>query len=218
MAGLLFWDVDTQHDFMRADGKLYVPGGEEIIPILGRLTRYAHDRGIRIVASADDHEPDHRELHNHPDFVETFPPHCIRGTPGQSKIPETTLRDPLVIEPEQKDPALPQKALAHPGDLLFHKHWFDVFSNSHVLPVLRALDPPVIVVYGVATEVSDRYVIEGLARHRPHIRLYFVTDAARAIRAEVAEHLLKEWAEEGVRLVSSGEILEDGILDHYLND
>jgi nicotinamidase-related amidase len=31
MAGLIFWDVDTQNDFMHADGKLYVPKAEEII-------------------------------------------------------------------------------------------------------------------------------------------------------------------------------------------
>ena len=28
---ILFWDVDTQYDFMRPEGKLYVPGAEEII-------------------------------------------------------------------------------------------------------------------------------------------------------------------------------------------
>ncbi|MGE3527399.1 MAG: cysteine hydrolase family protein, partial [Gemmatimonadales bacterium] len=85
MPNLIFWDVDTQADFMKADGKLHVPGSEEIIPTLKRLTDYAHARGIRIIASADDHVPGHRELSDTPDFVETFPPHCMRGTPGQKK-------------------------------------------------------------------------------------------------------------------------------------
>src|SRR5687768_17135616 len=96
----IFWDVDTQYDFMKADGLLYVPDSEAIIPALAALTDHAHQRGIPIVASADDHAPHHRELHDTPDFRETFPPHCMRGTPGQAKIAETTLRNPLVIEPE----------------------------------------------------------------------------------------------------------------------
>ena len=33
MTRLLFWDVDTQHDFMRSDGLLYVPGSDEIVPV-----------------------------------------------------------------------------------------------------------------------------------------------------------------------------------------
>ena len=100
----IFWDVDTQHDFMRSTGKLYVTGSEEIIPTLQQLTDYAHQRGIRILASADDHVPGHRELAAEPDWKTTFPDHCMRGTPGQRKIPETTLRNPLVIEPEAQDP------------------------------------------------------------------------------------------------------------------
>ncbi|MBI2614538.1 MAG: hypothetical protein HYW52_02435, partial [Gemmatimonadetes bacterium] len=52
MAGLIFWDVDTQYDFMRADGKLYVPDAERIIPNLAQLTGAAHQHGIRVVASA----------------------------------------------------------------------------------------------------------------------------------------------------------------------
>ena len=67
-AAVLFWDVDTQVDFMHANGKLYVPDAEAIIPNLKRLTDYAHAHGIRIVASADDHVGGHRELSTAPDF------------------------------------------------------------------------------------------------------------------------------------------------------
>jgi nicotinamidase/pyrazinamidase len=216
MAGLLFWDVDTQADFVEPGGKLPIPGAGEIRPALKRLTAFAHDHQVRILASADDHVAGHRELGDQPDFVETFPPHCMRGTGGQRKIPETALLNPLVIEPDHQDPAAPARAQGHAGDLLLLKHWFDVFTNPNVLPIVRALDPQAIVMYGLATDGSARYAIEGLAQHRPHTRIYFVTDAARAFNPKVAEHLLKEWAEEGVRLVTTEEIVDGGVPEPYL--
>jgi nicotinamidase/pyrazinamidase len=200
----LFWDVDTQHDFMRATGKLYVGESEAIIPNLAALTDYAHQRGIRIVASADDHEPGHRELSDAPDFRESFPEHCMRGTPGQRKIPETTLRDPLVIEPDQP---LPTGVRAHAGDFLLHKHWFDVFTNPHVLPLLDLLDPSDIVLYGVALDVCNRYAIEGLLRHRPGGHIHLVTDATRAISPESSAALLSDWERRGVTLVTTADVL-----------
>ena len=139
MGGVVFWDVDTQVDFMHADGKLYVPDAEQIIPQLKRLTDHAHAQRIRVVASADDHVAGHRELSATPDFKETFPEHCMRGTRGQAKIPETSLRDPLVVEPERQDPAaLAGRVRPHAGDILFNKHWFDVFTNENVETVLGA--------------------------------------------------------------------------------
>jgi len=212
MGGTIFWDVDTQVDFMHADGRLYVPDAESIIPNLARLTDYAHTHGIRIIASADDHVPGHRELSDHPDFGETFPPHCMRGTPGQRKIPETALRDPLVIEPEPQDAgALGAKVAAHGGDLLFHKHWFDVFTNANVDPVVSALHPRTVVLYGVATDVCNKYALEGLMARHPEVRLFAVTDAMKAIDPDAQEHLLKQWGEEGVRMLTTDEIVEDGI-------
>jgi len=219
MKRLIFWDVDTQVDFMTPSGKLYVPGAEEIMPVLKRLTDFAHDRGIRIVASSDDHVPGHEELSATPDFHETFPEHCMRGTAGQQKVVETTLNDPLVIQPEPLDiDRLAEEVGRHRGDILFLKHWFDVFTNASVDTVLRVLDPEVIVLYGVALDVCDKYAIEGLLRHRPQTRLYFVTDAAKAIHADVAEHLLREWGDEGVRLITSTDILENDILEPYLTE
>ena len=208
MADGIFWDVDTQYDFMRADGKLYVPDAESIIPNLRRLTDHAHRHGVRVVASADDHVPGHRELSDAPDWTATFPPHCLRGTPGQAKIPETALRDPLVIEPDPTDPrALAARIRAHVGDILLHKHWFDVFTNPNLLPVLDALAPSAIVLYGVALDVCNKYAIEGLLRHRPGLSITLVTDATRAIHPESSAALLDAWRRQGVHLATSDEVL-----------
>jgi nicotinamidase/pyrazinamidase len=209
---LLFWDVDTQVDFMHADGKLYVPEAESLVPNLKRLTDHAHARGIRIVASADDHVGGHRELSAAPDFHDTFPEHCMRGTPGQAKIPETRLREPLVIEPSPEEPAVvADRVRSHPGDILFHKHWFDVFTNPNVGPVLDVLDPQRIVLYGVAQDVCDRYAIEGLLAHRPTARLYAVRDAMKPIDPAAGERLLRAWSAKGVTIVTTDDVVVKGV-------
>lgn len=214
MARVIFWDVDTQYDFMRADGKLYVPDAEHIIPNLKRLTDYAHGHGIRIVASADDHVEGHRELSDEPNFKDTFPLHCMRGSAGQKKIPETSLGDPLVIEPDPRDPeVLADLVRGYPGHILFHKHWFDVFTNPNVLPVVDALAPEDIVLYGVALDVCNRYAIEGFLQHRPGIRLFAVTDAMKPIDRDVGEQMLRDWGDEGVRLVKTSEVVFGGLVE-----
>lgn len=208
MAGLIFWDVDTQYDFMHADGKLYVPDAEHIIPNLERLTNHAHAEGIRVIASADDHEPHHEEISDTPDFRTTFPRHCERGTRGQQKIAQTALHDPLLIEPTPQDPMdIRRRVRVHASDILFHKHWFDVFTNPNVEPVLDELDPEAIVVYGVALDVCDRYAIDGLLVRRPNTSLALVTDAAKPIVAEAGERLIAEWRTRGVTMVTTDDVL-----------
>ncbi len=208
MAGLVFWDVDTQYDFIHPDGKLHVPGAEHIVPNLKRLTDHAHAHGIRVVASADDHLPAHEEISESPDFEKTYPPHCMRGTPGQRKIPETALRDPLLIEPAAIDPdELRRRVRGHTGDILIHKHFFDVFTNPNVDNLLGVLDPEEVIVYGVALDVCNRYAIEGLLARRPNTRLRLITDATRAIDARRGQELLERWRERGVELVTTDQAL-----------
>lgn len=214
MTKLIFWDVDTSHDFMKSDGKLYVPGSEEIIPAVKTLTDFAHAHGIPIVASADSHELADAEISDTPDWSATFPPHCMRGTPGQLKIAETELRNPLVIEPELQDPgALAHQVLAHRGDILLHKRAVDVFTNANVPALLRALKPEVVVIYGVATDFCDKYAVEGLLRELPRAELYLVTDAVRAINREEGERLIAAWHDRGIRMVTVRQIVEDHVLE-----
>jgi nicotinamidase/pyrazinamidase len=214
MTRLIFWDVDTQHDFMRRDGALYVRGAEQLVPALAGLTEYAHTRRIPIVASADNHEVTDPEISDTPDWSTTFPPHCLRGTPGQRKIPETAREDSLVIDPEPQDPgALAQRILGHGGDVLLHKRALDVFSNPNLPAVLRALEPETVVTYGVATEFCVRHTVEGLLRHLPRARLVLVQDAVRAIQAAEGERWITGWRERGVRVMDSAEILRGGSLE-----
>ncbi len=208
MAGLVFWDVDTQYDFIHPDGKLHVPGAEHLVPNLKRLTDHAHEHGIRIVASADDHLPDHDEISSSPDFEKTYPPHCMRGTPGQRKIPETALRDPLLIEPAALDPTeLAQRLRGHAGDILVHKHFFDVFTNPNLDTVLEVLDPEEVVLYGVALDVCNRYAIEGLLARRPGTCLRLVRDATRPIDVRRGRSLLERWQERGVEMITTDDAL-----------
>jgi nicotinamidase/pyrazinamidase len=203
----IYWDVDTQHDFMDPDGKLYVKDAELIKPKLEKLTRYAHEHGIPIVASSDDHLLEHEEISAAPDYKETFPPHCMRGTRGAEKIPETALVSPMIIEPV----AIPHEALvrqlsSHVGDVLIRKHRFDVFSNPNTRSVLEAWDPTAIVIYGVTLDYCVKYAIDGMIDIGiPTILL--VLDATKPIVPEAVEPLLKAWHREGVRLVNTDEMV-----------
>ena len=87
---MVFVDVDTQADFMLPGGRLYVPGAEGLLATLARLRDFAEQHDIPVLASTDAHPTDAREF-------EQWPPHCVHGTPGQLKIPETLLRKYTVV-------------------------------------------------------------------------------------------------------------------------
>lgn len=208
----LFWDVDTQVDFMLESGALYVPGAEEIIPALARLTKAARRAGIPVVASADDHELTDAEISDAPDFATTYPPHCMRGNPGQEKIPATRLPATVRIghDPLPADELRQRVADARQALVILKKH-FDVFTNPNTEPILDLLQPRRIVLYGVALDVCNRAAVEGLWQ-RGHRHLTVVTDATRALDRSRGKALLADWQDRGVHLATTDEVL-DGLPD-----
>lgn len=209
MTPLLFWDVDTQVDFMKPDGRLYVPEAESLVPNLAALTIAARRHGIPVLASADDHEPGDPELSGQPDFRDTFPPHCLRGTPGVERIPETAWPEARPIGHEPLSAAEIHAAVAGEAPvLLVHKKRFDVFTNPNTEALVAALAPERIVLYGVALDVCDRYAVEGLLA-RGYRGLELVVDAVKPIHAADAPALLESWTSRGVKMVTTEEVLRE---------
>jgi len=197
---VILWDVDTQVDFMLAAGKLSVPGAEETIPAMKRLVDAARAAGVVHVASADDHELTDVEISEQPDFETTYPPHCLRGTRGARKIPETDQEDPIPITLEP----LPDGYLSGREFLLLKKN-FDVFTNPNTERLVHHLDPDEIVVFGVATDVCDDAAIRGfLERGR---KVLFVEDAARGLDEGRVASCTASWRDAGVAFTTVDEVI-----------
>jgi nicotinamidase/pyrazinamidase len=205
MAGIVLWDVDTQVDFMLPAGKLYVPGAEETAPAMRRLVDAAREAGIVHVASADDHELTDPEISVNPDFQNTYPPHCLRGTRGAQKIPETEQANPSPFSLVPYPPGLVPELVAEHREILLLKKNFNVFTNPNTDPLLDALDPDEIVLFGVATDVCDAAAIHGFLQRGRKVR--FVEDAARGLDAERVAAVTRAWREEGVPFTSSDEVI-----------
>jgi nicotinamidase/pyrazinamidase len=197
----ILWDVDTQVDFVLPEGKLYVAGAEQTAPAMGRLVAWARDTGIVHVASADDHELTDAELSDTPDYTRTYPPHCLHGSPGARRIPETEQDDPVVLSHDPVAPAELARQVGGHRELLLLKQSFDVFTNPNAGAVLEALDPSEVILFGVATDVCDHMAVVGLLRRG--YRVAFVEDAARGLDEERTAACLAQWRDAGVRFTTS---------------
>lgn len=195
-ATMLFWDVDTQVDFIYPNGKLYVPGAEAIVPKLKQLTEWASKNGVLVIASACAHH------HGDPEFTQ-YPPHCLVGTPGQQKIPETRLANALIV------PNRPLKVTEDLRDfqqIILEKQELDVFSNPNTDAVLEQLGPSrEIILYGVVSEICVAYAARGLVRRGYRLRV--VTDAIRHLDEAKAQIFLEEIGNSGGTLVTAGQLI-----------
>jgi len=200
----VLWDVDTQVDFVLPDGKLAVPGAGAAVPAMARLVEWARSNGTVHVASADDHELTDPEISATPDFASTYPPHCLRGTRGAQRIPETEQVDPLPLSHTAYPPGLLCELIAGRREILLLKKSFDVFTNPNAEAVLGLLDPSEVVVFGVATDVCDHAAILGLLRRGR--RVAFVEDAARGLDEERTRMCLEQWRNAGVRFTTSADV------------
>jgi nicotinamidase/pyrazinamidase len=201
----ILWDVDTQVDFMEPEGKLYVPGAAEIAPALGRLVAAGRAAGLVHVASADDHELTDPEISTEPDFVDTYPPHCLRGTRGASRIAETQQLDPLPLSLVPFPPGLVPGLVEGRRELLLLKKSFDVFTNPNTDVLLDVLDPEEIVVFGVATDVCDDAAIRGFLRRGR--RVVFVENAARGLDEARTAACIGAWRAGGVAVSNVDEVI-----------
>jgi nicotinamidase/pyrazinamidase len=205
VAGTILWDVDTQVDFIEPGGKLYFEGAEEAKPAMARIVGAARAAGLVHVASADDHELSDPEISEEPDFESTWPPHCLRGTRGAEKIPETQQLDPLPLPLVPMPVAILRRLVEGGREILVPKKHYDPFTNPNLEPVLDALDPDEILLFGVATDVCDEVAVRALLRRGR--RVTFVEDAARGVDQSRAAACLVAWREAGVGFTTSEEVV-----------
>ncbi len=194
---VIFWEVDTQADFMLPGGKLYVPRAEKLIPNLQRLVDAARDGRVFLVSDACQHTPDDPEF-------QQFPPHCLRGTPGAQIIPEG-LADKFLVVPNDARFTLPAD-LTQFQQVILEKQTLDVFDNPHTDEIVARLgSEPEFVVFGVVTEYCVNRAVQGLLRRKRRVAV--VTDAIETLGPAVGKRTLEEFFAKGARLITTEQAL-----------
>ena len=180
----VFFDIDTQIDFVYPAGALYVPGAEQILPLIGELNRHAPT----LVSTMDAHTEDDPEF-------QIYPHHCVVGTSGQHK-PAITLLDERATVPGSQNGV---------RQWILEKKKLDCFSSPYLEPLLARLQADRYVVYGVVTEICVSCAAFGLLKTGKPVEI--VTDAVKALNEQKALEMFAEFQAAGGRLNTSAEVL-----------
>jgi nicotinamidase/pyrazinamidase len=130
--------VDVQNDFCEG-GSLPVAGGAAVAATISEWLR-ADGPWDHVVATRDHHVDPGAHFSDHPDYVDSWPPHCRWGSPGASFHPALDVaRIEAVFEKGKHEPAYSGFQGAEPG-------------GTALADWLRAHDVDAVDVVGIATD------------------------------------------------------------------
>lgn len=179
----VFFDIDTQIDFLFPAGALFVPGSAPLVRKVADLNHWAAANGIPVVSTVDAH------AENDPEFRQ-WPPHCVAGTTGQQK-PAATLLEKRVLVPSPKA----EFSLNGAQQIILEKQTTDAFTNANIAELLDRLDAGRYVVYGVVTEICVRNAVRGLLQTGRRIEI--LADAIQHLNEKEAARFLAEFVAGG---------------------
>lgn len=155
--------VDVQRDFLPG-GKLGVPDGDAVVPVLNRYIAAARAKGVPIYASRDWHPQ------NHCSFTPQggpWPPHCVAGTPGAAFAAGLQL---------PSDAAIIDKATREDADA------YSAFSGTTLAEELRRRGVKRLLVGGLATDYCVLNTVRDALREGFGVIL--LEDAIRAVNVK----------------------------------
>jgi nicotinamidase/pyrazinamidase len=195
---VIFWEVDTQADFMLPGGKLYVPAAEKLLPNIRRLTDAARQGRVFLVSHGCFHTPDDPEF-------KMFPPHCVKGTAGSEFVPEA-LTDKVVRVPNDDQSSLPRDLSAY-QQILLEKQTLNIFESRYADALVHRLGSRAeFMVFGVVTEYCVGFAAKGLLQRGRRVAV--VRDAIETLKPEDGDKMIAEFQRLGARVISTGEAIK----------
>jgi len=194
---VIFWEVDTQKDFMLPGGKLYVPGAEKLLPNIRKLTQAARDDRVFLVSHGCFHTTDDPEF-------KRFPPHCVKGSEGAKYVPEA-LADKVCRLSNEPTATLPSNLFQY-QQILLEKQTLDIFKTRHVDALLELLPRAAhFVVFGVVTEYCVAFAAKGLLKRERRVSV--ARDAIETLKQEDGQKMIAELTRLGANFITTDQAL-----------
>ncbi len=182
-------DVDTQQDYLLADGKVCVEDHRRILSNIRRLVAWARLKNIRMISTARVNPPGQAGL----DF-------CVAGTPGMRKVPYTIRHRHVRFEADGCTD-LPRDILRRFDQIIVNKRCDDPFDEPRADRILSELRVTEFVVFGVPTETAVKKTVLGLLARRRNVTV--LTDATGWRDRETAQIALRQMEAKGATLTTT---------------
>lgn len=215
--------VDAQCGFMPASegerlglpgfGELGVEGGQNIVEKLNALTRAMSEKAFGLIATTQDWHPlDTAHISENPNYLTTWPVHCIANTPGAELHPDLLVaQQPELATRFIKGVeacATPEEDDSYTGALAYNP------ATSQLLPDwLREQGAETVYVAGLALGDGNEHplCVDSTARdlQREGFKVALITDAAEAVVPDNRAVCFANMGALGVRLLTTPEALEE---------
>ncbi|MGN9794092.1 isochorismatase family protein [Streptomyces sp. NPDC054847] len=181
--------VDVQNDFCEG-GSLAVAGGADVAAAITELIGNAQPGYRHVVATRDHHVEPGDHFSDHPDFVRSWPPHCVAGTEGVGFHPNFA-------------PAVASGAISAVFDKGAYAAAYSGFEGTDengtaLAEWLRARDVTEVDVVGIATDHCVRATALDAAREG--FRTNVLLGLTAGVSADSTARALEEMREAGVDL------------------
>ncbi|GGW30052.1 nicotinamidase [Streptomyces xantholiticus] len=181
--------VDVQNDFCEG-GSLAVTGGADVAAAITELIGQAQPGYRYVVATRDHHVEPGSHFSDNPDFVDSWPPHCVAGTEGVGFHPNFA-------------PAVASGAISAVFDKGAYAAAYSGFegtdeNGSTLAQWLRAHEVTEVDVVGIATDHCVRATALDAAREG--FTTQVLLDLTAGVSEETTARALERLREAGVEL------------------
>ncbi|PWC07536.1 isochorismatase family protein [Mycetocola zhujimingii] len=190
--------IDVQNDFTEG-GALGVDGGAAVAADISRYLEAHADDYALVIASRDWHDPESDNgghfaaSDTDPDYVVTWPAHCVAGTAGADYHPALDLsRVTMHVKKGQGEPAYS----IYDGEVEG-----GASDGAGISAVLDEYGVTEIDVAGIATDYCVRASVLDAIEHGRHVRVF--TDLIAGVGRESSDAALIEMGHLGAELSSS---------------
>ena len=195
-------DIDTQKDFLLAQGKACIRNHRRVLAHIRRVMAWARSQHIPIISTAEVYP------NNNGDNTIGY---CIDGTDGQKKVRYTLLRDRVSLAADGNTD-LPRDMLRQHRQIILHKRCVDPFDEPRIDRLLSEVRASEFILVGASLEGAVKMTALGLLQRGKKVTV--IIDAVGTHNNREAKLALRKMETKGARLIDTRRLAGTSHLKH----
>ena len=184
-------DIDTQKDFLLAEGKACIRNHRRVLAHIRRVMAWARTQNIPIISTAEVY-PDNNG--------ESAVDYCIDGTEGQKKIRYTLFNDRVTFGADGSTD-LPRDMLRRYKQVILHKRCVDPFDEPRIDRLLSEVRASEFYLVGTTLEGAVKMTALGLLQRGKKVTV--IIDAVGSHSKKEALLTLRKMETKGAKLIDT---------------